>query len=89
MFFLHRCDADPEALADYVLALLKHDAAEPELRKMFVNQLEEFLEKGTVSPHLGIIAVETLDIANDLGYRGLQICRLPLLRSTNEILHAL
>ncbi|KAF8587345.1 hypothetical protein K439DRAFT_1630837 [Ramaria rubella] len=39
------CDADPEALADYVLALLKHDAAEPELRKMFVSQLEEFLEK--------------------------------------------
>ncbi|KAF8527861.1 hypothetical protein BU17DRAFT_38588 [Hysterangium stoloniferum] len=39
------CDADPEALADYVLALLKHDAAEPDLRKMFINQLEEFLEK--------------------------------------------
>lgn len=42
------CDADPEALADYVLALLKHDAAEPDLRKMFVSQLEEFLEEGSI-----------------------------------------
>ncbi|KIJ45498.1 hypothetical protein M422DRAFT_74981 [Sphaerobolus stellatus SS14] len=39
------CDADPEALADYVIALLKHDAPEPQLRKMFIGQLEEFLEK--------------------------------------------
>ncbi|KAA1468608.1 hypothetical protein DENSPDRAFT_476953 [Dentipellis sp. KUC8613] len=39
------CDADPDALADYILALLKHNAPENELRKELVSQLEEFLEK--------------------------------------------
>ncbi|TFY79735.1 hypothetical protein EWM64_g4275, partial [Hericium alpestre] len=39
------CDADPEALADYILALLKHNAPESELRKELTSQLEEFLEK--------------------------------------------
>lgn len=33
-------------LSDYVLALLKHDAPEAELRTMFVQQLQDFLEKG-------------------------------------------
>lgn len=41
-----RCDAEPGALADYILALLKHQAPEPELRKELIAQLEEFLEKG-------------------------------------------
>lgn len=39
------CDADPSALADYILALLKHNAPESELRKELAAQLEEFLEK--------------------------------------------
>ncbi|KAI0067886.1 hypothetical protein BV25DRAFT_1911750 [Artomyces pyxidatus] len=39
------CDADPDALADYILALLKHNAPETELRKELASQLEEFLEK--------------------------------------------
>ncbi|KAI0361838.1 hypothetical protein OH77DRAFT_466862 [Trametes cingulata] len=39
------CDAEPGALADYILALLKHNAPEAELRKELVEQLEEFLEK--------------------------------------------
>lgn len=33
-------------LADYVVALLKHDAPEAELRTMFVGQLQDFLDKG-------------------------------------------
>lgn len=41
-----RCDADPSALADYILALLKHNGPEPELRKELSSQLDEFLEKG-------------------------------------------
>ncbi|KAH9921931.1 uncharacterized protein BXZ73DRAFT_39181 [Epithele typhae] len=40
------CDAEPGALADYILALLKHNAPEPELRKELETQLEEFLENG-------------------------------------------
>ncbi|KAL4243123.1 RNA-binding protein 26/27 [Abortiporus biennis] len=43
------CDAEPGALADYVLALLKHNAPEQELRKEMGLQLEEFLEKESAS----------------------------------------
>ncbi|KAL4069370.1 hypothetical protein J3A83DRAFT_3542163 [Scleroderma citrinum] len=39
------CDAEPGALADYVLALLKHNVPETEMRKELTLQLEEFLEK--------------------------------------------
>ncbi|KAI0824150.1 hypothetical protein BC628DRAFT_1323183 [Trametes gibbosa] len=39
------CDAEPSALAEYILALLKHNAPEGELRKELTVQLEEFLEK--------------------------------------------
>ncbi|KAI9512644.1 hypothetical protein F5148DRAFT_992132 [Russula earlei] len=39
------CDADPSALADYILALLKHSGPESELRKELAAQLDEFLEK--------------------------------------------
>ncbi|KAI0034899.1 hypothetical protein K488DRAFT_44317 [Vararia minispora EC-137] len=39
------CDADPEALSNYILALLKHNVSEAELRSELTSQLEEFLEK--------------------------------------------
>ncbi|KAH7883912.1 hypothetical protein F5I97DRAFT_1896746 [Phlebopus sp. FC_14] len=39
------CDAEPGALAEYVLALLKHNVPESEMRKELSVQLEEFLEK--------------------------------------------
>ncbi|KAF7284043.1 zinc finger protein swm [Rhynchophorus ferrugineus] len=41
------CDADPAALAKYVLALIKKDKSEAELRKSMVGQLEVFLEGET------------------------------------------
>ncbi|KAJ3197495.1 hypothetical protein HK101_003193 [Irineochytrium annulatum] len=40
------CDADPEVLADYVLALLKHD--KHDLKETCINQLEDFLKEETV-----------------------------------------
>ncbi|KAI0803043.1 hypothetical protein BC629DRAFT_1591141 [Irpex lacteus] len=43
------CDAEPGALADYILALLKHNAPESDLRQELSSQLEEFLEKETPS----------------------------------------
>jgi RNA-binding protein 26 len=46
-----RCDADPSALADYILALLKHNGPESELRKELAAQLDEFLEKGASPCH--------------------------------------
>ncbi|KAL1691909.1 hypothetical protein GGG16DRAFT_90680 [Schizophyllum commune] len=39
------CDAEPGALAEYILALLKHNGPESDLRKELTVQLEEFLEK--------------------------------------------
>ncbi|KAF7339863.1 hypothetical protein MVEN_01903100 [Mycena venus] len=41
----NRCDAEPGALADYILALLKHNVPEAEMRKELTVQLDEFLEK--------------------------------------------
>ncbi|GAW09315.1 hypothetical protein F5879DRAFT_455844 [Lentinula edodes] len=39
------CDAEPGALADYILALLKHNVPEPEMKNDLKSQLDEFLEK--------------------------------------------
>ncbi|CAA7264692.1 unnamed protein product [Cyclocybe aegerita] len=39
------CDAEPGALADYILALLKHNVPESEMRQELAVQLDEFLEK--------------------------------------------
>jgi len=47
--FLYRCDAEPGALADYILALLKHNVPESEMRQELAVQLDEFLEKGEPS----------------------------------------
>ncbi|KAL3270663.1 hypothetical protein HHI36_021191 [Cryptolaemus montrouzieri] len=41
------CDADPAALAKYVIALIKKDKAGDELRKSMVGQLEVFLQEET------------------------------------------
>ncbi|CAE6422159.1 unnamed protein product [Rhizoctonia solani] len=41
------CDAEPEVLSNYVLALLKHDAPESELKETFKNQLNDFLDNET------------------------------------------
>ncbi|KAH9487162.1 RNA-binding protein 27 [Psilocybe cubensis] len=39
------CDAEPGALADYILALLQHNVPENEMREELAVQLDEFLEK--------------------------------------------
>uniref|UniRef100_A0A914W8T4 RNA-binding protein 26 n=1 Tax=Plectus sambesii TaxID=2011161 RepID=A0A914W8T4_9BILA len=41
------CDADPAALAKYVMALLKKDKSEQELKEFCVDQLDVFLQKET------------------------------------------
>jgi hypothetical protein len=40
-----RCDADPEVLSDYVLALLRHDASDGDLQNLLKEQLEDFLSE--------------------------------------------
>ncbi|KAJ7706444.1 hypothetical protein B0H17DRAFT_1037241 [Mycena rosella] len=46
------CDAEPGALADYILALLKHNVPEAEMRKELAVQLDEFLEKAECPPFI-------------------------------------
>lgn len=41
-----RCDADPAALANYVVALVKKDKPEKELKALCADQLDVFLQKG-------------------------------------------
>ena len=45
--FFFRCDADPSALSKYVLALIKKDKPESELRDSMTNQMEVFLQENT------------------------------------------
>lgn len=46
---LTSCDADPEVLSDYVLALLKHDGSDESLQASLQEQLEDFLAEQTKS----------------------------------------
>jgi RNA-binding protein 26 len=57
--FICRCDAEPGALSEYILALLKHNVPENEMRKELSSQLEEFLEKG--AHYFGAIYVSPSD----------------------------
>ncbi|KAJ1115555.1 hypothetical protein NDU88_003778 [Pleurodeles waltl] len=41
------CDADPSALARYIIALLKKDKSEPELKSFLLDQLDMFLHRET------------------------------------------
>lgn len=44
---ISRCEADPEALAKYVLALIKKDKSEADIQKNCTDQLEVFLTTNT------------------------------------------
>jgi RNA-binding protein 26 len=46
LIYSFSCDADPNALAEYVAALLERDAPESQLRIDLSAELDEFLEKG-------------------------------------------
>lgn len=46
LLFFFSCDADPSALAKYVLALVKKDKSEKELKALCIDQLDVFLQKG-------------------------------------------
>lgn len=42
-----RSDADPDVLADYVLALLRHDGDINDVRKLCEDEIPDFLKEGT------------------------------------------
>ncbi|KAJ3330873.1 hypothetical protein HDU76_004639 [Blyttiomyces sp. JEL0837] len=41
------CDADPAVLAEYVIALLKHDKNQQDLKTTIANELDDFLKEST------------------------------------------
>lgn len=45
-FFVNRCDAEPIALARYVLALVAKDKPLDKLRENCIDRLEVFLDRG-------------------------------------------
>lgn len=46
---IRRCEADPSALANYVVALVKKDKPEKDLKALCADQLDVFLQKGGVN----------------------------------------
>lgn len=60
-----RCDADPAALANYVVALVKKDKPEKELKALCADQLDVFLQKGknvTLSSYFVVITTMIITI---------------------------
>ena len=47
MFSFCRCDADPQALSKYVLALIKKDKPIEELKSSMISQMDVFLQSET------------------------------------------
>lgn len=52
-----RCDADPVALAKYVVALLRKEKPKSALKDLCIDQLEVFLSKGVVQCVLFCIVI--------------------------------
>lgn len=46
IMIIFSCDADPTALAKYVIALVKKDKPEPDLKALCEDQLDVFLGQG-------------------------------------------
>ena len=56
------CDADPAALAKYVVALLRKDKPKSDLKDLCVDQLEVFLAKGEHCLNMSQFAVMSMII---------------------------
>jgi len=49
---MNSSDADSDVLADYVLALIRSDAPDDEIRKVSIENLEDFLRERTLAQTL-------------------------------------
>lgn len=45
----YRSDADTEVLADYIIALLKHDGDKKSIRELCEKEIPDFLTEGTLN----------------------------------------
>jgi hypothetical protein len=61
-FGCNRSDADADVLADYVLALLRHDGDVKDVRKLCEEEIPDFLKEGALSPLLTTSAVCFVDV---------------------------
>lgn len=52
----HSSDADSDVLADYVLALIRADTQEPDLRANAIENLEDFLKESKWLSYLAVVA---------------------------------
>jgi len=48
-------------LADYIIALLKHDKENDELKELCVSQLEDFLQSGKLPRHHFLFSKRLVD----------------------------
>lgn len=59
----HSSDADSDVLADYVLALIRSDAPDDEIRQTSVENLEDFLRESaldlSITPHFFSLLTQT------------------------------
>jgi RNA-binding protein 26 len=61
-FLLYSCDADPDVLAQYVLALLKNNKPSSELKVSVIEQLEDFLKDRKLH-YFSIIMLALISVA--------------------------
>ena len=52
--FVTRSDADADVLADYVLALLRHDGDMATVRTLCEEQLPDFLKEGLCATYISV-----------------------------------
>ncbi|KAF9388235.1 hypothetical protein CPB97_001388 [Podila verticillata] len=69
------CEADPGMLADYIIALLKHDKPMPELQPLMLSQLEDFLNEAT--PAFVETLFSALESKSYLGFAKEEVTSIP------------
>lgn len=62
-----RSDADADVLADYVLALLKHDGSAQDVRRLCNEEIPDFLKEGESSCGGGAERADLLWGKGDMG----------------------
>lgn len=62
---LFSCDADPAALAKYVVALLRKDKPKSDLKELCVDQLEVFLAKGKHQLCITVVTIRLMSAYED------------------------
>lgn len=57
---LSASEADPDVLADYILALLRHDQGRDEIMETCISQLTDFMSSGSDPPSTSFTSITFL-----------------------------